>query len=416
MLIGGIMIFEDELNDAINEVLACEDPFDALASFIQYNRQLKECRFIFFSKEYGTEIPCFLKNQRIENFHIYNLASANKMLVLDSDTCKEMLINGCTTYNIDTCIALDTQTVSYLKDVFTKEPTYINERSKYYIDYLLKNNINYDYSIYMIENANKLNSKDEKIVTYENLMACERFKALNTQKYIDEGIITYKLSNDELKLLADDSFRLMNNESKSPKIESFWNRYYAIKALLIKTVIIEFLYPKKGVKFKINLLFEFINMELGCILEREVAICYLFFSHDKRIEKFFKKIKPNCGDIIKHISGMSWDLFHLRHLEYLMANIKPLNARYGLYSIITFDYGLQEVLETYPIKRCAIYKGIFIPVFETPLQELIVEMENLQDFILDTKSIRLNNYMNSNHKKLINELEIELNKLININI
>jgi len=37
------------------------------------------------------------------------------------------------------------------------------------------------------------------------------------------------------------------------------------------------------------MLLEFVNKEIGCILEREIAICYLFLSHDKRIEKFFKK-------------------------------------------------------------------------------------------------------------------------------
>ncbi|MGI5997566.1 MAG: hypothetical protein ACOX89_02765 [Lutispora sp.] len=134
---------------------------------------------------------------------------------------------------------------------------------------------------------------------------------------------------------------------------------------------------------------EFVNKEIGCILEREIAICYLFLSHDKRIEKFFKKIKPNCKDIVKHISGMAWDLFHLRHLEFLMATLKPLNARYVLYSIITFDYGLQEVLKVYPIKKCAIYDGIFLPVFEIPLYELIKEIDDLQDFIHDTKTLRM---------------------------
>lgn len=211
------------------------------------------------------------------------------MLVIDSDTCNEMFRTGSTRYNIDACIALDTQTVSYLRDIFTENPTEVNKVSKYFIDYLIKNDINFDYSLYMLENSQKMNTNEEKVKIYENLLACERFKALDINQYLKNGAISYLKSNDELKLLTDDAFRTMNNKSRVPQVETLWKRHHAIKALLLKTVIIELQYRNKGIKFKINMLLEFVNKEIGCILEREIAICYLFLSHDKRIEKFFKK-------------------------------------------------------------------------------------------------------------------------------
>lgn len=406
------MNFTEEIQEAVNDVLACEYPLEALSNFNYHETLLKDWKFIFFDNDYGADIPYFLKNQKIDNFNIYNLASANKMFVIDTDTYNDIFTLGTTTYSIDTCIALDTQTVSYLKDIFIENPMKINERSKYYIEYLLKNNINYDYSLYMLENAHKLNSQKEIIDTYENLLACERFKSIDAERYFRDGIIVYTKTNDELKLLTDDIFYLMKNESKSPNVETLWERYYAIKALLLKVAIIELTYSKKGLKYRTSLLLEFVNNELGCFLEREMAISYLFFSHDKRIGKFFKKIKLNCIDILKHISGMAWDLSHLRHLEYLMASLRPINTRYSLYSIITFDYGLQEVLDVYPIKKCAMSNDIFIPVFQTPIYELITEIDNLQEFIINTKPIRMATHKNADYKSLINRLENELNELI----
>ncbi|EPY2308015.1 hypothetical protein ACXATD_003738 [Clostridium sporogenes] len=408
------MIIPYEIKIAINNVLACEEPIKALYTYVNNQELLRDCRFIFFSDEYGADIPYFLKSQKINNFNIHCLTSSSKMLVIDRDTCDEMFRTGKATYAIDACIALDTQTVSYLKDIFTENPTILNEKSKYFIDYLLRNDINFDYSLYMLENSKKLNNKEEIIKTYENLLACERFKNLDMQRFLNQGLISYTKTNDELKLLTDDAFYTMNNKGKSLESTPFYNRYNAIKALLLKVAIIELAHSKKGIKYKINLLFEFINNEVGCIFEREIAISYLFFSHDKRVEKFFKKVKINCLDIVKYISGMAWDLHHLRHLEYLMATLRPLNARYELYSIITFDYGLQEVLEVYPIKKCAMYNGIFLPVFENPLYELIKEIDNLQSFICSTEAVRMTAFKKANYKNLINNLEKELTELIRI--
>ncbi|MEA5009691.1 hypothetical protein [Clostridium tyrobutyricum] len=403
-----------EIKIAINEVLACEEPIEALYTYINNLKFLHDCRFIFFSNKYGNDIPYFLKSQKINNFNIHCLTSCSKMLVIDEETCDEMFRRGKTTYVIDACIALDTQTVSYLKDIFTENATTINEKSRYFVDYLLKNNVNFDYSLYILENSRKLNNKKEIIKTYNNLLACERFKALDIQKYLRNGLISYTKTNDELKLLTDETFFIMNNKIKSSDIVFFENWYYAIRALLLKVSIIELTYSKKGVKYKINLLLEFINNKIGCILEREIAISYLFFLHDKRVERFFKKIKPNCVDIVRHISGMAWDLSHLRYLEQLVATLRPSNARYELYSIITFDYGLQEVLEACPIKKCAIYKGKFIPVFETPLYELIKEIDDLKYFIHSTELVRSATFKNANYKNLISNLEQELTKLIKI--
>lgn len=406
------MTLTKEIQDVVNDILASEYPLEVLDNFRYNNKMLKDWRFIFFDDNYGADIPYFLKSQKIDNFHIYNLASTSKMLVIDNDTCNDILSTGTTTYGIDTCIALDTQTVSYLKEIFTENPNEINEKSKFFIEYLLENDINYDYSLYLLENANKLNSKKEIIETYENLLACERFKAIDTQKYFEKGIISYTKSNDEIKLFTDETFRIMKNDSKLPDVKNIWNRYYAIKALLLEVAIIELTYSKKGIKFKTNLLFEFINNQLGCIFEREIAISYLFFKHDKRIEKFFKKVKNNCQEIVYYISGMAWDLSHLRHLEYLMATLRPQNARYCLYSIITFDYGLQEVLEAYPISKCAMCDGIFLPVFKTPLYELITDTKDLQNYILETKPIRMKTHNSVDYKELICKLESELNNLI----
>jgi hypothetical protein len=115
------MLIEPEIRTAINNVLSCDELIDALFEFEKNYDLLKECRFIFFTDKYGADIPHFLKNQKINDFSIHNLASANKMVVVDDMTYKEMMGKGTSTYGIDACIALDTQTVSYLRGIILHE-------------------------------------------------------------------------------------------------------------------------------------------------------------------------------------------------------------------------------------------------------------------------------------------------------
>lgn len=408
------MEIEPEVKYAINDVLSCDSFINASFQFTKNYELLKECRFIFFTENEGANIPYFLQNQKIQNFSIHSLASTTKMFVLDKLTYKEMLLKGKSTYSIDACLALDTQTVSYLRNIFTKNPTQIPQKMKPCIEYLIKNNINYDYALYIIENSIKLNNQDQKIVTYENILSCERFKCMNTEKYLSSGKISYTKTDNELLMDSDEVFSNMNNISEFTYSYELFKRYYAIKALLLKVAYIDLEYSKKGIKFKILMLLDFVNKEIGCILEREIAISYLFLLHDNKVARFFKKIKTTSVDIIKHIDGMSWDLAHLRYLEFLMANMQPLNSRYELYSIITFDYGLQDVIKAYPIKKCALYKGVFLPVFEVPLYNLIKEIDNMQEFLEQSKVKRYNTFRNVNYLKLIEKLEKELSLLIKV--
>lgn len=404
---------ENRKKIAIRKVLSQNNMKDTLNIFEEESEALKDCRFMFFSNDIGYELPDYIQNKKIEKCLLHSLIAKRKMLVLDNITFKEMKLNGKSDYYIDICVALDTQTVSYLRNIFTKNPNKIPEDKKEFIDYLIKNNINYDYSLYVIENANKINL--QKIETFENILACERFKCLDIEKYLKSGVISYTKTENELLLCADEIFSIMNKINNDENLKNtLLMKCDSIRCILLKCIWIEFQYSKKGIKYKMKQLADFINNEIGHLGEREIALCYLYFSHDKRIQRFFKDIQKNNGDkILDKILGMAWDLTHLRHLEYLMANMKPLNSRYELYSLITFDYGLQEVIETFPIEKCVLNDGAFIPVYETPLFQLVKEI-NLQEIFEENKKIRYEtfNSVKYNYSTLIKRLEKELLDII----
>lgn len=410
------MRVSEDIMSIIDAILACEDMCEAVELYNTYSKDLKNCKFIIFSDEYGQELPEYMINKDLEGFKINSLTSCNKMFVIDEDTCNQMIKTNRANYFIDACIALDTQAVSYLTGLFNDKNLEVNNKYKSIVDYIMKNEIDYDCSLYMWENSGKLNSIEEIEATYSNLLAIERFKSLNKEAYIDRGEVQYDKTDSEIYISADRMIGSMKKISNNPYLEDFNRRYDAIKLIILKSAIIEFKYPQKGIRYKIELLMDFVNNQLGYILEREIAICYLFLAHDKRVEKFFKKIKSNCYDIVKHINGMAWDLNHLRYIEYTMSHYKPKKAIYEiytLYSIITFDYGLQEVLKVYPIKKCVIYDGGFLPVFEVPLHEFIKEIKNCKSSICLERDTRENIRKTINYKLLIKNLEKDLESLLN---
>lgn len=409
------MKISEGIMSIIDAILACEDICEAVDLYSIYSKDLKNCKFIIFSDEYGQKLPEYMINKNLEGFKINSLTSYKKMFVIDEDTCNQMIKTNSANYFIDACIALDTQTVSYLTDLFNGKNLEKNNKYKPIVDYIMKNEIDYDCSLYMWENSGKLNSREEIEATYSNLLAVERFKSLNKEAYINRGEVQYDKTDSEIYISADRMIGDMKKISNTPYLKDFNRRYDVIKLIILKSAIIEFKYPKKGIRYKIELLMNFVNNQLGYIMEREIAICYLFLAHDKRVDKFFKKIKSNCYDIVKHINGMAWDLNHLRYIEYTMANYKPKKAIYeiyNLYSIITYDYGLQEVLKVYPIKKCAIYYGEFLPVFEIPLHEFIKEIKNFKNIIYLKRSTRESIRITTNYKLLIKELENDLESLL----
>lgn len=52
-------MISNDIMTAINDVLACAGPLEAMVMYYYHYRLLKECRFILFSNELGTDIPFF---------------------------------------------------------------------------------------------------------------------------------------------------------------------------------------------------------------------------------------------------------------------------------------------------------------------------------------------------------------------
>ena len=354
------MKIPEDVKEAINEMFLCKNLMEHMGCFQHFYEELKDCTFVVFSEDEGTELPEALHSNYDNDFAIINIGSTNRYYAVNSTIYEEMLRTGRSDYYIDVCVELDTQAVSYLKNIFeeyNKIPDY--DKIRKMIEYLQLPEVNYCCVPYLVENAAK---KDDinVIDCYKNIKSFMLFKSFDFSVFEEKGECAYVRQEEDIQIDVDGLYNDMLSEKFYQAYENLFRMQKALYVLLLKTVCIEFT-NRKSAKNKVMELFDFVNEQLGFIAERELEVCYYYFNHHEKTKKFFKKVQKNSKDLLHTINGMAWDLIHIRLIEQQFT-LKPTDeVRFVIHVLLTYDDGLKEILQINPIEQIVFYKDIPIP-------------------------------------------------------
>lgn len=354
------MKIPEDVKEAINEMFLCKNLMEHMGCFQHFYEELKDCTFVVFSEDEGTELPEALHSNYDNDFAIINIGSTNRYYAVNSTIYEEMLRTGRSDYYIDVCVELDTQAVSYLKNIFeeyNKIPDY--DKIRKMIEYLQLPEVNYCCVPYLVENAAK---KDDinVIDCYKNIKSFMLFKSFDFSVFEEKGECAYVRQEEDIQIDVDGLYNDMLSEKFYQAYENLFRMQKALYVLLLKTVCIEFT-NRKSAKNKVMELFDFVNEQLGFIAERELEVCYYYFNHHEKTKKFFKKVQKNSKDLLHTINGMAWDLIHIRFIEQQFT-LKPTDeVRFAIHVLLTYDDGLKEILQINPIEQIVFYKDIPIP-------------------------------------------------------
>ena len=354
------MKIPEDVKEAINEMFLCKNLMEHMGCFQHFYEELKDCTFVVFSEDEGTELPEALHSNYDNDFAIINIGSTNRYYAVNSTIYEEMLRTGRSDYYIDVCVELDTQAVSYLKNIFeeyNKIPDY--DKIRKMIEYLQLPEVNYCCVPYLVENAAK---KDDinVIDCYKNIKSFMLFKSFDFSVFEEKGECAYVRQEEDIQIDVDGLYNDMLSEKFYQAYENLFRMQKALYVLLLKTVCIEFT-NRKSAKNKVMELFDYVNEQLGFIAERELEVCYYYFNHHEKTKKFFKKVQKNSKDLLHTINGMAWDLIHIRLIEQQFT-LKPTDeVRFAIHVLLTYDDGLKEILQINPIEQIVFYKDIPIP-------------------------------------------------------
>lgn len=401
------MTIPEEVREAINQMFLCSSLTEHMACYQHYYNELKDCVFVVFSEQEGTELPKVLHTNYNNEFAIINLGYANRYYAVNSDIYHEMIRTGRSDYFIDVCVDLDTQAVSYLKNIFetyNQVPDF--KKVKEMVKYLQLPYVNYSCVPYLVENASK-GKGINKIDCYKTIKSFMLFKSFNFNAFWENGQCVYDRIEEDIQIDVDRLFNDMFSENFYLAYENYFDMQKAIYVLLLKAICIEFTNKKKSAQNKVMELFDFVNEQLGFVAEREIEICYYYYIHHEKTKKFFKKIQKNSNNLLKTINGMSWDLIHIRLIE-KQFTVRPIDdVKFAIHTLLTYDNGLKEILEINPIEQIVFYKDIPIPKLK---EYWIDNIPGAKEKLYSKENMvrRQQTFVELNTENLIRKLEKEL--------
>ena len=178
------MILAEDVKLAINEMFMCSNMLEHMACYQHNYNKLKDWTFVVFSEKEGTKLPDALCTNYDNKFAIINLGIADRYYAIDKQIFEDMLRTGEANYNIDVCIELDTQAVSYLKNIFgeyNQIPNY--ENIKELVQYLQLPSVNYSCLPYLVENAAKIHYIN-RLECYRNIKSFMLFKSYDYERVL----------------------------------------------------------------------------------------------------------------------------------------------------------------------------------------------------------------------------------------
>ena len=81
----------EDVKEAINQMFLCSSLLEHMACYQHYYNELKDCVFVVFSEQEGTELPNALQTSYDNEFAIINLGYANRYYAVNSDIYHEMI-------------------------------------------------------------------------------------------------------------------------------------------------------------------------------------------------------------------------------------------------------------------------------------------------------------------------------------
>lgn len=289
--------------------------------------------------------------------------SSDKVWILDSKTLYEMDYNGQAKLKIDYSIALDTQAMSYLVPFLGAGSDKLPKDMGEVFAFLAQDNVFVDPMPYVIENLEKINSDEGRQKIINNIAAYEKFRNMDTGHFNLHGVVQARLTDLELQQSAE---TFVNGIYKTPDfadhVGTVEHRQKIMFVILLKTVAIQLIHPSWPHYKKVSSLLDFMNDRLNCIFQREVITASKYFLYGQKF-RFFSRIQRNKPllEILSELSTMSWDYWHIRHIEESMSLRPDISGGYFFTALLTFDKRYIELLTSCPLQAYATKPGKGFP-------------------------------------------------------
>ncbi len=344
-------ISPEQTRNAIAQVCHADSLAESLIRFNQYETALQDCKFVFASSDGNT--PGLATHRDFEaGAAVRSLFATQTVVVIDRNTVADMR-SGSATFGFDYSISLDTQALSYLLPYLNSNTSKLPKDYESVFAFIAHPDTNVDPTPYRLENLFNLTKRpaeDHRI--YERMRGYEILRTLDATS-LANGNPRSTLSDAELTKRTQEQMASMYSWIDTPHLmDSTRFKHGTMYCLLLKMCTLQLAKPRASAMEKLVEFCDFCDKSLATMYARETLIARRYFERGRSLG-FFSKIMIEGKEQIERLHAMAWDLWHVRWLEKAITlNVSP-HARYFFPALLTFDKGLIEILDLYPLRACA---------------------------------------------------------------
>lgn len=339
-----------------------DTPAEALAAYLLGAPCLQDYKFVLASPR-GATTGFAVNKDFPRGAAVRSLFNTERVVVLDPLTLSDMHSSKEAKYQIDYSISLDTQAVSHLEPyVSGRDPMKIDADLQEVFEFIARDDVSVDPLPYIVENLDNLKSGSASDRIFSKLKAYEVLRTLDLGRLKETGEAHSYLSPVELTKRAQEFIGGMLYDRENAAMMAglrFAHQFSYVH--LLKMVAIRLRWPKASLQQNMERFAEFGDTVLATLGGRETALARAYFERGQDMD-FFRKVQKNKPDLLEILRNMAWDLSHVRRMELAMTAQPTSSARYFFSALLTFDKGLIEVLDLYPLKALAFKVGSAEPM------------------------------------------------------
>ena len=334
--------------------------FAEMFNFYLLNRSvLKDWTFIVSTKE-SENMDLYEGLEQISGIkeRLFTPFSNGKVSIINDRILQRCLINNDSRARIFRCVSFDTQTVSYIERYY-KNGIALHEGFDTVLQLLKGGGMGIDHIPYTIENLmfdlSRKDSVERTLFAYEML--------------VGENAGNEKVCWEQVRAIVS---MYEKEEFKFPF--EIKEQYKMIYLSLLKMSQIQLAYQKEPVEKKLKIFIEFITSKLYRMMQPEINLAKVYFSKGSNCG-FFGKIHKGNKNVFEQLKNMTWDLMHLRFMDYSSMMFDATEGDALIPYFFTYDKRLQDIRECYSLQALAInpYTFSVFPIY--------VMVEGIQDIL-----------------------------------
>ena len=378
------------LTNQISQLTSFADMFD----FYLLNRSvLKDWTFIVSTKE-PNNMDLYDGLEKISGIRerLFTPFSNGRVSIINDRILQRCLSNDDSRARTFRCVSFDTQTVSYIERYY-KKGTVSYEGFETVIQLLKSGDLGVDHIPYTIENLmfdlSRKDSVERTLFAYEML--------------VGENAGNEKVCWEQARAIVS-----MYEKEEFEFPFEIKEQYKMIYLSLLKMSQIQLEHQKESVEKKLKIFVEFITTKLYRMMQPEINLAKVYFSKGSNCG-FFGKIHKGNKNVLEQLKNMTWDLMHLRFMDYSSMMFDATEGDALIPYFFTYDKRLQDIRECYSLQALAINPHTYsvFPIY--------VMVEGIRDILQEHCTFGKHKERMRQTPKvdtLINECEKDLLKLI----